>query len=167
MPERCSPPQIHRAQQVQLNPGADLEWNLPPILHQAHVCLFRSCIPPILNHGIATPTPATPSCSSCSTYPSTSTVYFPSSTTDSTTKFPSIPPYFVFSIFVSASHIYWRIGQKSRTSHSLFSREGWPASQRLRGSGNSRLHPEERARYVMMARLAVASTYSSTTYQLR
>lgn len=36
VPERCSPPQIHRAQQVQLNPGADLEWNLPPILHQAH-----------------------------------------------------------------------------------------------------------------------------------
>jgi len=115
-------------------------------------------MPSILNHGIATPapaTPATPSCSSCSTtHPGTSAVYFLSSTTDSATKFPSIPPYFVFSIFVSASHIHWCISQKSRTSHSIFSREGWPASQRLRGSGYSRLHSEERARYVMMARLA-------------
>ncbi|KAG6333537.1 hypothetical protein ID866_5548, partial [Astraeus odoratus] len=33
--QRSPPPQMHRAQQVQLDPGADMEWNLPPILPQA------------------------------------------------------------------------------------------------------------------------------------
>ncbi|KAL4062479.1 hypothetical protein J3A83DRAFT_4417841 [Scleroderma citrinum] len=56
VPERYSPPQMHIAQQVQLNPGADLEWNLPPILHQEHP---PPPLPPPAQQPSQTPQPAT------------------------------------------------------------------------------------------------------------